>query len=177
MNDAITRIKKRLLWASRRERGLLVAQSLIQLIVVGIGFLTLAAWALDWGWSRVQVLDGLGAIALLAVLIAGTLPLVLKWRDAGNIRAQARRIEAAHPPIGHRLITALDRAEAAMEEGAKPAPTGVSVVLLERAIQHASRTRACASHRIHPVRQLSNRRASVRNALSWHPPLRTNPWM
>ena len=56
--------------------------------MVGIGFLTLAAWALDWGWSRVQVLDGLGAIALLAVLIAGTLPLVLKWRGAGNIRAR-----------------------------------------------------------------------------------------
>lgn len=135
---------------SARARRLLLAQGLAGFVLGGsvaavgaaVSLSLSGSRALATGLAAVGLLGGLGA---LVAAVAGR-----RFRSAGQAVVQARRVEALRPELRGGLLAAI---EAPDQEGAKPAPRGVSVVLLERARRRVAATVAEVSPKeVHSAR-------------------------
>ena len=127
----------------RRERGLLAARALAQVVVAGCGALIVGALWLSAGRGASESLLVLTAVGIVGGALALIFPLLLRWRDSGLPLEQARRVEAQLPDLDHRLVTVVGRADMLAVQG--------RAVLLERAADRVrSRLEAIAPVDIHP---------------------------
>ena len=121
----------------RRERGLLLLAAGAWAAVVFGGCLLVAAGLLSVGAQRSTTLIVTGVLALVGLSVLAIRVVGGRWSQAADPLVQARRLEALRPALRGRLLAAVDN-RALLEEGAKPAPAGVSKVLLQRAAHKAA---------------------------------------
>jgi hypothetical protein len=141
MAEPLSRIHDSLDAFAGRARRLLVARALLQLAAAVVSGLVLLAGLYSSGVARDIGLLISALVCAAACVGAVSWPLLTRWRAAGLRATQAQRVEAARPVLRGALVTAVDRgALLAMGEGAKPAPGGVSRVLLARAAGRAADT-------------------------------------
>ncbi|MEC8422441.1 MAG: hypothetical protein VX000_01620, partial [Myxococcota bacterium] len=155
MSEPLSRIRRSLDTLVMRERRFLGLRAVLQAGVAVGASLALLAGLYSAG---VEQQRGLGATIFFLVatlILALALPAVFRWRDAGDVRVQARRVESLRPALQGRLLAALDRGVASAP-GAKPAPMGVSKVLLERASSSAADLLdGVPSREVHPSRPVT----------------------
>jgi hypothetical protein len=161
MSDPLSRIRRSLDALAARERRLLGAQAGIQLGVAGAASLLLLAGLYSAGVARDVGLGAAIFTLVLTCILALAMPAAFRWRAAGEARSQGRLVEGLRPAVRGRLLAAIDRAP---EPGAKPAPAGVSQVLLARASSKAADALdGVPPSEVHPMRPVG-RSAAVLGA-------------
>ncbi len=142
MSEPLARIHRSLDALGARERRLLAAQAGLQVTAALGGALLLLAGLYSAGVPRVEGAVAAGLVAVVGGGVAAAVPLAARWRAAVERVVQARRVEALRPALQGRLVTVVDRGARlvldGLGEGAKPAPAGVSTVLLQRAADRAA---------------------------------------
>lgn len=126
------------------ERGLLVARVALHSALLGVALVAIGVVAAALQWDRSTAVLLLVAVGGCGLWLLVALPLLLRWRGAGDPLHQARRVEALQPELRGRLLTAVERVD-----GARPHE---SEALLGLVAQRASTALASVSvRRVHPV--------------------------
>ncbi len=109
MTEDLQRIGRYVSGLARRERMLIsakmAANGVALAVVVGV-FLQVAAWL---RWDRSTALGSLILFAGVAAWWVFALPLLTRWRPAGDRQRQARLVETLVPELRGRLLTAVGR--------------------------------------------------------------------
>ncbi len=93
-----------------RERLLLAARAALQVLAALLGTTVLASALLSAGLGRVPALGWVVGVGGLLCWFAFALPLLRRWRAAGDLLEQARRLERVVPALRSRLLTSVERA-------------------------------------------------------------------
>lgn len=132
MDQDLLALRQHLARLGARERRLLAGRALLQTGAALLGLSVFAAVLLSFGLSRLAALGWVGLVGGLATWFAFALPLLRRWRPAGDPIEQARALERLLPELRSRLVTAVERAPEAAAGDAR-----FSVALLARALARA----------------------------------------
>lgn len=115
--DSIRRFVDRLV---RRERALIAVEVAARLLLV-LGVSTVAAiFAAGFRADRGLAAAGVTLLVGLGAWVAVVVPMVTRWRPAGDRLRQARLVEALRPELRGRLLTSVERLDGARRGESEP---------------------------------------------------------
>ncbi len=95
----------------RRERLIIVGRVVLQVLLLSAMVLAFAVVASAWHWDRPASTAGMVLLSGIGLWGFALLPLLLRWRAAGDVMRQAGLVESVRPDLRGRMLTAVERTD------------------------------------------------------------------